>query len=43
MEPTLNFTSILSPIEDDERETLPAPAPDEDDTLPTFDVPEAQS
>ncbi|HYX21694.1 MAG TPA: hypothetical protein VFA98_12690 [Thermoanaerobaculia bacterium] len=38
---TLTFTSILDDNEDD-RPTLPAPAPEEDETLPTFDFPEAR-
>lgn len=37
------FTSILHDDSEDDRPTLPAPAPEEDETLPTFDFPEARS
>lgn len=40
---TLEFTSILQEGDEDSRPTLPMPAPEEDETLPTFDFPEARS
>lgn len=39
----LTFTSILHETDDEsDRPTLPAPAPEEDETLPTFDFPESR-
>jgi len=39
MDTMFTITSILHDEADDEaeRQTLPAPAPEEDDTMPTFD------